>query len=172
MNDAGARQHFLSRLMVVKVLRTAALAAIVLLPPAAVAAPRHTFVIAHVSAKHGWQNMRLRLGGRGILRFKARGTWVFNPSQPPVSGDGAANLPTAGRANYTFSGSAGREGQLIGRIGDAAPFVAGADGMHKVRPNEIGRLKLMINDDYSGAVGKGLTDNRGHLRVHIGYERR
>ena len=158
--------------MVVKVLWTATLAAIVLLPAACVAAPRHTFVIAHVSAKHGWQNMRLRLGGRGILRFKTRGTWVFNPSQPPVGGDGAANLPTAGRANYTFSGSAGREGQLIGKIGDAAPFVAGADGMHKVRPDEIGRLKLMVNDDYKGAVGNGLADNRGHLRVRIDYEQR
>ena len=89
-----------------------------------------------------------------------------------MGGDGAANLPTAGRSNYTFSGSAGREGQLIGKIGNSAPFIAGADGMHEVRPNEIGRLKLMINDDYNGAVGNGLADNRGHLHVHIGYERR
>jgi hypothetical protein len=172
MNDADARQQSLRRSMFAKVLRTAALAGIVLLPAAAVAAPRHTYVIAHVSAKRGWQTMRLRLGGRGILHFKTRGTWVFNPSQPQVGGDGAANLPTGGRANYTFSGAAGREGQLIGKIGDAPPFVAGADGRHTVRANEIGRLKLMINDDYKGAVGNGLADNRGHLRVRIGYERR
>jgi len=172
MNEAGAPLQFLRGLMFVKALGTAALVAIMLPPAAAVAAPRHTYVIAHVSAKHGWQNMRLRLGGRGILRFKARGTWVFNPSQPPVGGNGAANLSTAARSNYTFSGPTGREGQLIGRIGDAAPFVAGADGIHTVRPNEIGRLKLMINDDYSGAVGNGLADNRGRLRVRIGYARR
>jgi hypothetical protein len=158
--------------MFAKMLRTAALTGIVLLPPAADAAPRHTTIIAHISASHGWQNMRLRLGGRGILRFSTRGTWVFNPSQPPVGGDGAANLPTGGRAHYTFSGPAGREGQLIGKIGNAAPFIAGAAGVHRVRPNEIGRLKLMINDDYRGALGNGLADNRGHLRVRIGYERR
>jgi hypothetical protein len=158
--------------MFAKVLRIAVVAAMTPLPAAVAATPGHAYVVAHIAAKQGWQNMRLRLGGRGTIRFKARGTWIFNPSQPPVGGDGAANLPTVGRAGYTFSGPAGREGQLIGKIGNAAPFVAGSDSVHQVQANEIGRLKLMINDDYNGAAGNGLADNRGRLRVRIGYERR
>jgi hypothetical protein len=146
-------------------------AAIVGLPVAASAKPRQVFVVTRVAADHGWQSVRLRLGGKGVIRFKATGKWVFNPSQPAVGGDGAGNLPTAGRTSYIFSGATGREGQLIGKIGDAAPFVAGANGVHMVLPNEIGRLTLMINDDYAQDAGNGLKDNSGHLRVRVDYER-
>jgi hypothetical protein len=146
-------------------------AAVLGLPIAANAKPKQVFVIAYVAANHGWQKMRLTLGGRGVLRFKAVGKWIFNPSQPPVDGDGAANLSTAGRVSYTFSGPAGCEGQLIGKIGDAPPFVAGARGVHKVAPNETGRLTLMINDDVKQSAGNGLADNSGHLRVRIDYVR-
>lgn len=132
---------------------------------------KEVFVVAHVVANQGWQKMRLVLGGRGILHFKAGGKWTFNPSHPPVDGDGAGNLSTAGRVNYTFSGLAGREGQLIGKIGNAPPFVAGAGGIHKVTPNEIGRLTLMINDDVTQSAGNGLADNSGRLRVRIDYMR-
>lgn len=117
------------------------------------------------------QKVRLSLGGRGVLRFKAGGKWVFNPSQSPVGGDGAGNLSPAGRTNYAFSGPQGREGQLIGKIGDAPPFAAGADGVHTVTPSEIGRLTLMINDDVKQSAGSGLADNSGHLRVRVDYER-
>lgn len=148
------------------------MAAAVLGPPAvANAKPRKVFVVVHVVANQGWQKARLNLGGRGVLRFKAGGKWVFNPSLPSVDGDGAANLSTGGRANYTFSGPAGREGQLIGKIGSAPPFVAGADGFHKVTPNEVGRLSLMINDDVKQSAGNGLLDNSGRLRVRIDYKR-
>lgn len=151
------------------VLLTAAV--FVYLPVAASAGPKHVFVVTEVSANHEWQKVRLRLGGGGVLRFKAGGKWVFNPAQPPVDGNGATNLSTAGRKNYTFSGRQGREGQLIGRIGAAPPFVAGANGDHKVKPNEFGRLTLMINDDYNHSTGNGLADNSGHLRVRVDYER-
>ena len=141
-------------------------------PIASAAKTRRTFVVTKVEANKSWQKVRLTLGGRGTIRFKAAGKWIFNPSQPAVGGDGAGNLSTAGRTSYTFSGSDGREGQLIGKIGRGAPFVAGAHGMHDVRPNEIGRLYLMINDDYKQSAGAGLADNSGHLRVRIDYERR
>ncbi len=148
------------------------IAAAVLGPPmAANAKPKQVFVVAHVAANQGWQKMRLTLGGKGVLHFKADGKWIFNPSQPPVDGDGAANLSTAGRVNYTFSAPAGREGQLIGKIGGAPPFVAGAGGVHKVTPNEIERLTLMINDDVKQSAGNGLADNSGNLRVRVDYAR-
>jgi hypothetical protein len=148
------------------------IAAVVLgLPGVANAKSKRVFVVAHVAANQSWQKMRLTLGGRGVLRFKTEGTWIFNPSQPPVDGDGAANLSTAGRANYAFSGPAGREGQLNGKVGSAPPFVAGAGGVHKITANETGRLSLMINDDVKQSAGNGLTDNSGRLRVRINYAR-
>lgn len=146
-------------------------AAVLGLPGVANAKSKRVFVVAHVAANQSWQKMRLTLGGKGVLRFKAEGKWIFNPSQPPVGGDGAANLSTAGRVNYTFSGPAGREGQLIGKIGRAPPFVAGAGGVHKVTPNETGRLSLMINDDVKQSAGNGLADNSKRLRVRIDYMR-
>ncbi|MGC1466923.1 MAG: hypothetical protein WA792_14450 [Pseudolabrys sp.] len=144
---------------------------VVAAPIASAAKARHAFVVTKVEANKGWQKVRLTLGGRGEIRFKAAGKWIFNPSQPAVGGNGAGNLSTSGRTSYTFSGSDGREGQLIGRIGQGAPFVAGTQGVHEVRPNEIGRLYLMINDDYKQNAGAGLADNGGHLRVRIDYER-
>jgi len=149
----------------------AALLAIAGLPGAVHAKPVHVFVVTHIAAAQGWRKVRLTPAGKGSLRFTASGTWIFNPSQPPVDGDGAANLPTMGRANYTFSGPQGREGQLIGKIGDGAPFVAGAHGSHEIGPREVGRLYLMINDDYKHSAGRGLADNRGWLRVRIDYAR-
>jgi hypothetical protein len=146
--------------------------AIVGLPAAVHAKPAHAILVTHISAKLGWQKVRLLPGGKGSLRFTANGTWVFNPSQPPVDGDGAAKLPTAGRTNYTFSGPQGREGQLIGKIGNGAPFVAGAHGVHDIGQREIGRLYLMINDDYQHSAGRGQADNSGRLRVRIDYRRR
>jgi hypothetical protein len=145
--------------------------AIIGLPAAVHARPAHVVLVTHISANQGWHKVRLMLGGKGSLRFAASGSWVFNPSQPPVDGDGATNLSTAGRANYTFSGPQGREGQLIAKIGNGAPFVAGAHGVHQIGRHEIGRLYLMINDDYQHSAGRGLVDNNGRLRVRINYER-
>jgi hypothetical protein len=142
-------------------------AAVIAAPPTAQA--RHGYVITTVEAKQSWHKTRLRLVGHGTLRFSARGKWIFNPSQPAVGGAGAENLSTAGRASYTFSGREGREGQLIAKIGHGAPFVAGADGVHKIKRGEVGPLSLMINDDYKQSAGAGLADNSGHLRVRIDY---
>jgi hypothetical protein len=145
--------------------------AMVLPPIAAQAKAKHVYVVTTIAANRGWQKVRLRLGGRGTLRFTAQGKWIFNPSQPPVDGDGAANLSTLGRTSYTFSGPAGREGQLIARIGNTAPFVAGAHGVHGIERREIGRLYLMINDDYKQSAGLGLADNSGRLRIRVDYTR-
>jgi hypothetical protein len=106
-----------------------------------------------------------------VLRFQAHGQWVFNPAQPAVDGGGAQNLSTAGRTSYTFSGSRGHEGQLIGKIGGQKPFVAGARGMHNVDRREVGSLYLMINDDVKHSLGMGLADNSGHLTVTVEFER-
>jgi hypothetical protein len=122
-----------------------------------------------VRANQGWQEAGVRVRGDGILRFEARGQWLFNPAEPPVDGDGAAGLPTIGRINYVYSGPDGREGQLIGRIGRSRPFVIGTQSYHRVMPNEFGRLNLAINDDIRRAAGSGLSDNRGHLEVTISY---
>lgn len=148
-------------------------AAIATVPAEAGARGKRAYVIVMVKAERGWQRVPLRLGGHGVLYFTAEGKWIFNPSQPAVNGDGAANLPTAGRTSYTFSGAGGREGQLIGRIGaGGAPFVAGARGLHQVARREAGPLYLMINDDFKQSAGAGLADNSGHLRVRVDYERR
>ena len=144
----------------------------VLTASAAVASVKHAYVVVTVEARHAWQRVPLRLGGRGVLHFTAQGKWVFNPSQPAVDGDGAANLSTVGRTSYTFSGTEGREGQLIARIGaGGAPFVAGAHGFHQVARREVGPLYLMINDDFRKQAGAGLSDNGGMLRVRIDYDR-
>jgi hypothetical protein len=138
----------------------------------AAARAKHADVVVTVDARHLWQSVPLKVSRRGTVRFDAHGRWVFNPSQPPVDADGEASLPTAGRTSYAFSGTTGREGQLIGRIGRAnPPFVAGAHGFHKVAPRERGRLFLMINDDFHNAAGAGLSDNSGLLRVRIDYDR-
>lgn len=147
------------------------LAAVVCLPAAASAKSRHVVVVATIEANQAWQKAGLRLAGRGLLHFRATGQWVFNPAQPAVDGDGPQNLPTAGRTSYTFSGSQGREGQLIGKIGRQGPFVAGAGGVHHVNRREIGSLYLMINDDFKHSLGAGLADNSGHLTVTIEFER-
>jgi hypothetical protein len=135
----------------------------------AVAGERHIGAEVTVRADKGWQETDVRVRGDGILRFEARGKWVFNPAEPPVDGDGAEGLPTAGRINYAYSGPDGREGQLIGRIGRSRPFVIGAQSYHRVTPNEFGRLYLAINDDIRRASGEDLKDNRGHLAVTISY---
>jgi len=145
-------------------------AAIVAQPVAASAKIKRVVAAANVQANQGWQKVAITLHGRGVLRVKADGKWTFNPSQPPVDGAGAGNLSTAGRTNYTFSGAEGREGQLVGRIGGGAPFVAGAQSVHKIRRGETGPLYLSINDDIRQSAGNGLTDNRGHLTVRIEYD--
>jgi hypothetical protein len=141
-------------------------------PPMAAAKERRVFVVTTIQANRSWHRVNFRLHGRGMLRFRARGRWIFNPSQPSVGGDGATNLSTAGRTNYTFSGPQGREGQLIGRIGRHKPFVAGAHGLHRMGRHEIGPLYLMIDDDVTQSSGAGLSDNSGHLTVRIEFERR
>ena len=151
------------------------IAALIGLPMPAGATVRHryhVYTMKTVQANRGWQKTRFTLHGDGVLRFAARGRWVFNPSQPAVDGDGAQNLSTAGRISYTFSGSEGREGQLIGKIGHRKPFVAGAHGTHRVKRGEMGSLYLMINDDVKQSAGSGLTDNGGHLTVRVEFERR
>jgi hypothetical protein len=49
--------------------------------------------------------------------------------------------------------------------------VAGAHGVHGIERREIGRLYLMINDDYKQSAGLGLADNSGRLRVRVDYTR-
>ena len=145
-------------------------AAVVVLPVTASAKAKRVTAIATVQAKQSWQKVPIRLHRGGVLRIKAAGKWIFNPSQPPVDGAGAGNLSTAGRTNYTFSGAEGREGQLIGKIGAGKPFVAGARGVHKIKRGERGPLYLSINDDIRQSAGSGLTDNSGHLTVKIEYD--
>lgn len=154
--------------MFAKAVRFSLVAAILCLPVAAIAAAR-IHARATIHADRGWQKVEIELRGRGILRFESHGQWNFNPSLPAVSGSGASQLPTAGRESYTFSGPGGREGQLIGRIGRAPPFVVGEAGFHQVRRNEVGPLYLMINDDIGRNAGRGLTDNSGRLEVIVEY---
>ncbi len=148
---------------------TSLIAATLCLPAAASA--KITKVVAAIEANRGWQKVHMTIHGRGLLHFRAHGQWVFNPRQPPVDGDGAQNLSTAGRSSYTFDGAQGREGQLIGKIGRQKPFVAGARGMHTVGRREIGPLYLMINDDFRQNLGAGLADNTGHLDVTVKLDR-
>lgn len=155
-----------------KTIVAAVLATLCCAPPMAAAKERLVYVVTVIQANQAWQRVGLRLYGRGVLRFRTRGRWVFNPSQPMVDGDGAAHLSTAGRTNYTFSSPQGREGQLIGRIGRQKPFVAGAHGTHRIARHEIGSLYLMINDDIAQTAGAGLSDNSGHLTVRVEFERR
>jgi hypothetical protein len=148
------------------------IAAVICQPAVASAKAKHLSADAIIDANQSWQKVAIGLRGRGVLHFKADGKWVFNPSQPAVDGDGAGNLSTAGRTRYSFSGEQGREGQLIGKIGDGAPFVAGAHGVHKIKRGERGPLYLVINDDIQQSAGAGLTDNSGHLTVHVEFDQR
>lgn len=155
-----------------KTLIAAVFAALCCAPHMVAAKEKRVFAVTTIQANRSWHRVGLRLHGRGVLRFQARGRWIFNPSQPAVDGDGAANLSTAGRTNYTFSGPQGREGQLIARIDRRKPFVAGAHGTHRIGRHEIGSLYLMINDDIAHSSGAGLSDNGGHLTVRVEFERR
>ena len=147
-------------------------AAVVCLPGAANAGAKRVYIVTTVQAKRHWQRVRLRLSGHGVLRFTANGRWIFNPSQAPVDGDGAPGLSTANRSSYAFRGAQGREGQLIGKIGNGKPFVAGARGEHQVARHETGPIYLIINDDIKQSAGSGLLDNSGKLRVRVDFSRR
>jgi len=156
--------------MFAKALGVLIAAAIIGLPVAASAKVKRVIATATVQANQAWQKVAIVPHGRGVLRFRTDGIWVFNPSQRAVDGDGAESLSTAGRINYTFGGTDGREGQLIGKIGRGKPFVAGAHGVHKVKRGETGPLYLSINDDIKQIAGNGLADNSGQLRVTVEYE--
>jgi len=132
-------------------------------------APRADTGVARaiVEAARGWQSTGVVIHGPGTIDFRAVGTWVFNPSLPAVDGNGASRFSTQGRREYAFDGPSGREGQLIGRIGNGAPFIVGAQSSHRVTAGEEGPLYLVINDDINGVSGKGVTDNNGRLVVTV-----
>ena len=72
-----------------------------------------------------------------------------------------------GRPEYAFNGPGGREGQLIGRIGNGKPFIVGVQSSHKIANDENGAVYLVINDDLHSSSGQGVTDNSGKLIVTI-----
>ena len=120
---------------------------------------------AVVQANLAWQAVPITCGGKGILQIAATGTWTFNPRIGAVSAAGAGQFSTQGRSTYAFSGVGGKEGQLIGRIGNGKPFVVGANCSHQLGPSDVGPLYLVINDDLGGNNGTGLRDNSGSLSV-------
>jgi hypothetical protein len=122
---------------------------------------------AVIEANKGWQQAGITIHGPGTLEFRAAGTWVFNPNLPAVGANGDGRFSTQGRQGYSFHGAAGREGQLIGRIGDGVPFVVGIQSSHHVAEGEEGPLYLVINDDINGLSGMGLADNNGRLVVTV-----
>jgi hypothetical protein len=122
---------------------------------------------AVIEANKGWQPAGIDIHGPGTLEFRAAGTWVFNPNLPAVGANGDGRFSTQGRQGYSFHGAAGREGQLIGRIGNGAPFVVGAQSSHHIAEGEEGPLYLVINDDINGLSGMGLADNSGRLVVTV-----
>jgi tetratricopeptide (TPR) repeat protein len=129
--------------------------------------PASGAIQATIRADKGWQATDAVIRGAGTVDFHAVGRWVFNPGLPAVDGDGAAQFSTQGRAEYAYHESGGREGQLIGRIGNGRPFIVGANSSHTITNGESGTLYLVINDDLNGKRGKGVTDNSGRLDVTV-----
>lgn len=122
-----------------------------------------------VDARRGWQPTGIVVRGPGTLRIRASGRWSFNPAEPAVTAAGARRLSTFRRPAYAYSGPGGREGQLIGRIGDGPSFVVGSRVDRGLPPAAVGPLYLSINDDLAGLRGAGLADNAGALDVTVGY---
>jgi tetratricopeptide (TPR) repeat protein len=135
--------------------------------PPVIAAPAPASIQATIRADKGWQATDAVIRGPGTIDFQAVGKWVFNPGLPAVDGDGAPQFSTQGRAEYAYHESGGREGQLIGRIGNGRPFIVGANSSHTITNGESGTLYLVINDDLNGKRGKGVTDNSGRLAVTV-----
>ncbi len=134
------------------------------MPPAVSGDP----IQAVIDARQTWQTSSLIVRGSGTIAFRAVGTWIFNPTQPAVDGNGDIRFSTEGRPTYAFSGPGGREGQLIGRIGTGAPFIVGTESSHFIAAGESGPVSLVINDDLEGGTGgAGLNDNGGSLTVTL-----
>ena len=135
-----------------------------IMPPAVSGDP----IQAVINARQTWQTSSLIVRGSGTIAFRAVGTWIFNPTQPAVDGNGDIRFSTEGRPTYAFSGPGGREGQLIGRIGTGAPFIVGTESSHFIATGESGPVSLVINDDLEGGTGgAGLNDNSGSLTVTL-----
>ncbi len=122
---------------------------------------------AIVQASLAWQAMPIHCDGKGVLQIAAQGSWTFNPGFGAVTAAGAGRLSTQGRSGYAFHGPGGREGQLIGRIGNGQPFVVGANCSFQLGRADVGSLYLVINDDLGSKNGAGLRDNSGSLSVTL-----
>ncbi len=112
-----------------------------------------------------WQNAGYVNIGKQYRIAYVGGLWTANPK---VNGGNlygpAGSSVTATQSGYPMVGQ--KEGALVARIGDNAPFLVGA-GPVTTPAGQTGQLQLCINDDLAGKYGAGLEDNAGSITVSI-----
>ncbi|MCJ8205699.1 GMC family oxidoreductase [Pseudomonas sp. RGM2987] len=122
-------------------------------------------VTMQVAANKAWQGTGVQLGGPlpRLVRYVS-GLWCASPQGGNVDGNGGSRH--IDYDSYALPGAA--EGALVGRIGNnGTPFLVG--DLRQLPENQQGELQLCINDDLTGAYGKGLTDNTGALTVRVEF---
>jgi len=109
-----------------------------------------------VSSREAWTDTGLNVEQGDVLTIRASGTIQFSSSGRDVAeANGAAGRAATANAPLPRT----EIGALLGRIGNANPFVVGAS-LDSFRVPRAGRLYLGVNDDV-------LRDNRGEFRVTV-----
>jgi hypothetical protein len=123
-------------------------------PPAPAPAPIPAGAIT-VPANVGWTDSGIAVAPGQRVQFTATGDiMISNAASSGVGGSPAATVATI---KYPVAGAP--VGALIGRIGNGAPFLIGAN-TSPILMRTLGRLMLGINDD-------NLPDNSGNFYVTV-----
>jgi hypothetical protein len=108
-----------------------------------------------VQGNQAWTNSGLTVSNRERIAFTATGDIMT--STTTSSGVGGSPAATSSAVRYPVSKSPA--GALIGRIGNGAPFLIGANSQ-PITMRTTGQLFLGLNDDY-------FEDNSGTYSVTL-----
>lgn len=118
-----------------------------------------------VQANQPWQSTQITVKPGSTVFINASGSWTADPLDNNGQLYGPNGSPDvivpASQPLYPIVGVP--MGALIGRINGGTPFLIGAGSA--VPDDVAGTLELCINDDLTGAYGRGLTDNSGSMNI-------
>ena len=108
-----------------------------------------------IPANQAWVDSGVSVSRGMRVQFNSTGDVMISPSAS--SGVGGSPAVTSATARYPLQGALA--GALIGRVGNSAPFLIGANTQPIEMPAN-GRLMLAVNDDQLG-------DNTGNYTVTV-----
>ena len=122
-------------------------------------------IFVTVDAKVYWNDTGIQLQKGDCLEFTATGNWWNGISTTEPDGDGGVGSPECLGCPITDANL----GELIGRIGNSAPFRIGGTAIHTI--NQEGVLLLAMNENMGYCVdereGSCYDDNNGIVDVKI-----